>query len=84
MAQQGDLLCCIIFKIALGKGIRASGINIRGAFFQRSIQIPACADDFDFVERARRSVVEAVTALLAAANKIGFTINANITVKILI
>ena len=61
--RQGDSLSCILFNIALEKVIRASGINVKGNIFQRSLQILAYADDIDIIGRSRQSVAEAFTTL---------------------
>lgn len=73
---QGDALSCVLFNLALESIIRRSEVNTRGIIINRSVQILAYANDVDIIARSRQHMTEAFTAIVEAAKKFGFQINA--------
>jgi len=78
--KQGDALACLLFKIALEKVIRDSGIQTRGTIFFKIVQILAYADDIDLIARTTPGLNEAFLKLEKSARNMGLIINQEKTV----
>ncbi|XP_071037725.1 uncharacterized protein [Parasteatoda tepidariorum] len=73
--RQGDALACLLFKLALEKIIRDSGINTRGHIFHKSVQIFAFADGIDIIARTQSDLKQAFLSMQKDAEKMHLTIN---------
>jgi sorting nexin-29 len=73
--QQGNVLACLLFNIALEKVVRHSGIERRCIILYKSTQLLSYADDIDIIEKSEKAIIEAFVKLEKAAQQIGLKIN---------
>jgi hypothetical protein len=73
--RQGGALACQLFKVALEKVTRGSGIEARGTTFYNSVQLLAYAGDLDLTSKTAVDLNEASLSLVQAAEYMGLEIN---------
>ncbi|GFV02491.1 reverse transcriptase domain-containing protein [Trichonephila clavipes] len=73
--RQEDSLACLLFNLVLEKCIRDSGLDRSGTLWNRSLHLPAYADDIVIIGRSEKAVKEAFQALEILATNMDLTIN---------
>ena len=52
-----------------------TGVHCNATIFQKTVQLPAYADDIDIIERTRQDVIAAFRAFEREPTKIGLAVN---------
>ena len=73
--RQGDSLSCDFFNLMLEKIIRASGVEIAGTIFYKSVMLLAYADDIDIIGINQRDVTAAFSSLEGESRRVGLAVN---------